>query len=166
MVTVLRAPKTFTREDIVEIDCHGAWWSPIKSCNWSCAVGRVWPNRNFKRAFLNGRMDLSQAEAVMDLIRAKTDKAMDLALTQLDGNLSFDSQFAPRNLEYPGTNGSQYRLSEYDDVEELTTSTIRKSPKKSGQIDGLLQTAQQGKILPGRFEHRYYWPARCSKSAC
>lgn len=151
MVTVLRAPKTFTREDIVEINCHGGMvvTNQILQLVLRCGARLAEPGEFTKRAFLNGRMDLSQAEAVMDLIRAKTDKAMDLALTQLDGNLSH----LIRNLRQEILNTlAQVEVNidypEYDDVEELTTKLLlEKAQEVQGQIDGLLQTAQQGKIL-------------------
>ena len=94
-------------------------------------------------------MDLSQAEAVMDLIRAKTDKAMNVALNQLDGNLSTLIRSLRQeilntlaqvevNIDYP----------EYDDVEELTTKLLlEKAEFVKAQIQQLLTTAKQGKIL-------------------
>lgn len=151
MVSVLRAPKTFTREDIVEINCHGG----------IVAINRVLqlvlrmrarlaePGEFTKRAFLNGRIDLSQAEAVMDLIRAKTDKSMQLAMRQLDGQLSHLIQNLRQeilntlaqvevNIDYP----------EYDDVEEMTLQLLREKTQQVLQgIRALLNTASQGKIL-------------------
>ena len=90
MVSVMRAPKTFTREDIVEINCHGGIVVVNQLLQLILRSGArlAEPGEFTKRAFLNGRVDLSQAEAVMDLIRAKTDRAMSVAINQLDGNLS------------------------------------------------------------------------------
>ena len=90
MVTVLRAPKTFTREDVVEINCHGGIVAINRILQLVLRMGArlAEPGEFTKRAFLNGRIDLSQAEAVMDLIRAKTDKSMQMAMRQLDGELS------------------------------------------------------------------------------
>src|SRR5699024_11080171 len=90
MVSVLRGPKTFTREDIVEINCHGGVVSANRVLELILEQGArlAEPGEFTKRAFLNGRIDLSQAEAVMDLIRAKSDKAMSVALKQIDGRLS------------------------------------------------------------------------------
>ena len=90
MVTIMRAPKTFTKEDVVEINCHGGVVSVNRILQTILQHGArlAEPGEFTKRAFLNGRIDLSQAEAVMDLIRAKTDRAMDVALRQLDGDLS------------------------------------------------------------------------------
>ncbi|MBO0448720.1 tRNA uridine-5-carboxymethylaminomethyl(34) synthesis GTPase MnmE [Enterococcus sp. MJM12] len=151
MVSVMRAPKTFTREDVIEINCHGGIVVVNQILQLLLRQGArlAEPGEFTKRAFLNGRVDLSQAEAVMDLIRAKTDKAMNLALNQLDGNLSSLIRSLRQeiletlaqvevNIDYP----------EYDDVEELTTRLLlEKANQVQGQIEQLLLTAQQGKIL-------------------
>lgn len=151
MVSVMRAPKTFTREDVIEINCHGGIVVVNQLLQLLLRQGArlAEPGEFTKRAFLNGRVDLSQAEAVMDLIRAKTDKAMNLALNQLDGNLSHLIRALRQeiletlaqvevNIDYP----------EYDDVEEMTTRLLlEKATQVKAQIESLLQTAQQGKIL-------------------
>ena len=151
MVSVLRAPKTFTREDIVEINCHGGIVAINRVLQLVLRMGArlAEPGEFTKRAFLNGRIDLSQAEAVMDLIRAKTDKSMQLAMRQLDGELSHLIQNLRQeilntlaqvevNIDYP----------EYDDVEEMTLQLLREKTQQVLQgIRGLLNTASQGKIL-------------------
>ena len=151
MVSVLRAPKTFTREDIVEINCHGGIVAINRVLQLVLRMGArlAEPGEFTKRAFLNGRIDLSQAEAVMDLIRAKTDKSMQLAMRQLDGQLSHLIQNLRQeilntlaqvevNIDYP----------EYDDVEEMTLQLLReKTQQVLRGIRALLNTASQGKIL-------------------
>lgn len=151
MVSVMREPKTFTREDVVEINCHGGITSVNQVLQLVLQNGArlAEPGEFTKRAFLNGRIDLSQAEAVMDLIRAKTDKAMYLALQQLDGNLSqlirnLRSEILDTlaqvevNIDYP----------EYDDVETLTSKLlVEKAYQVKASINQLLQTASEGKIL-------------------
>ena len=151
MVSVLRAPKTFTREDIVEINCHGGIVAINRVLQLVLRMGArlAEPGEFTKRAFLNGRIDLSQAEAVMDLIRAKTDKSMQLAMRQLDGQLSHLIQNLRQeilntlaqvevNIDYP----------EYDDVEEMTLQLLREKTQQVLQgIRALLSTASQGKIL-------------------
>ena len=151
MVTVMRAPKTFTREDVVEINCHGGVVSVNRLLQTVLQNGArmAEPGEFTKRAFLNGRIDLSQAEAVMDLIRAKTDKAMDVALRQLDGDLSqlirnirqiiLDTLAEVEvNIDYP----------EYDDVEEVTTRLLKeKTTEVKQHVEELLRTAEKGKIL-------------------
>lgn len=151
MVSVLRAPKTFTREDIIEINCHGGIVAINRVLQLVLRMGArlAEPGEFTKRAFLNGRIDLSQAEAVMDLIRAKTDKSMQLAMRQLDGQLSHLIQNLRQeilntlaqvevNIDYP----------EYDDVEEMTLQLLREKTQQVLQgIRALLNTANQGKIL-------------------
>lgn len=151
MVSVMRAPKTFTREDVVEINCHGGIVVVNQILQLLLREGArlAEPGEFTKRAFLNGRVDLSQAEAVMDLIRAKTDKAMGLALNQLDGNLSALIRSLRQeiletlaqvevNIDYP----------EYDDVEELTTKLLlEKAQMNQQRIQALLATSKQGKVL-------------------
>ena len=90
LVSIMRSPNTYTREDIVEINCHGGM-SPLRNV-LELAVKHgarlAEPGEFTKRAFLNGRLDLSEAEAVLDLIRAKTDESRRIALEQLRGRLS------------------------------------------------------------------------------
>ena len=89
MVGVMRAPRTFTREDVIEINTHGgiAVTNEILQLILRQGARMAEPGEFTKRAFLNGRVDLTQAEAIMDIIRAKTDKAMNIAVKQLDGSL-------------------------------------------------------------------------------
>jgi tRNA modification GTPase len=151
MVSVMRGPKTFTREDIIEINCHGGLVSVNKVLQLVLKHGArlAEPGEFTKRAFLNGRIDLSQAEAVMDLIRAKTDRAMNVALNQMEGRLSKlirklrqeileTLAHVEVNIDYP----------EYDDVEEMTHGVLmEKSKHVRDEIDKLIQTSEQGKIL-------------------
>lgn len=151
MVSVMRAPKTFTREDVVEINCHGGMVAVNRVLEIILSLGArlAEPGEFTKRAFLNGRIDLSQAEAVMDLIRAKTDKAMSVALKQMDGRLSGLIQRLRQdlletvahvevNIDYP----------EYDDVEEMSHEMMRiKTKEVHAEIEELLSVAKQGKIL-------------------
>lgn len=151
MVSVLRAPKTFTREDTVEINCHGGIVPTNKILQVLLTNGArlAEPGEFTKRAFLHGRIDLAQAESVMDLIRAKTDRSMKAALNQLDGELSQLIRNLRQeildvlaqvevNIDYP----------EYDDVEEMTSKLLReKALDVCAKIEQLLVTARQGKIL-------------------
>ncbi|EEU29757.1 tRNA modification GTPase TrmE [Limosilactobacillus coleohominis 101-4-CHN] len=151
MVSVMRAPKTYTKEDVVEINCHGGLLATNRILQLTIGAGArmAEPGEFTKRAFLNGRLDLSQAEAVMDLIRAKTDKSMKVALNQLDGNLSHLIKHLRKdildvlaqvevNIDYP----------EYDAVEEMTSKLLREKAIEIRQrIEGLLKTAKQGKVL-------------------
>lgn len=89
LVTVMRAPKTYTREDVVEINCHGGSASVRKILDLAVKAGArlAEPGEFTKRAFLNGRIDLTQAEAVMDVIGADTELALASAVKQLGGGL-------------------------------------------------------------------------------
>ncbi|TCN23916.1 tRNA uridine-5-carboxymethylaminomethyl(34) synthesis GTPase MnmE [Mesobacillus foraminis] len=151
MVSVMKGPKTFTKEDVVEINCHGGLVSVNRVLQLVLNQGArlAEPGEFTKRAFLNGRIDLSQAEAVIDLIRAKTDRAMNVALGQMDGRLSRlirrlrqeileTLAHVEVNIDYP----------EYDDVEEMTHKMLlERSKSVKDEIEKLLQTSQQGKIL-------------------
>ena len=151
MMSVMRAPKTFTCEDIVEINCHGG----------AVAVSRILeivlengariaePGEFTKRAFLNGRIDLSQAEAVMDVIQSKTDQAMNVALHQLDGKLSkLITELRQALIETIANVEVNIDYPEYDDVEEMTHELMdEKTLFVHDEIERLLQVAKQGKIL-------------------
>ena len=151
MVGVMKAPKTFTREDVVEINTHGgiAVMNEILQLLLRNGARMAEPGEFTKRAFLNGRMDLSQAEAVMDLIRAKTDQAMSIAVQQLDGSLSSLINNTRQNiLETLAQVEVNIDYPEYDDVEELTTKLLReKTAEFRHLLDNLLKTAKRGKIL-------------------
>ncbi|HBI1326229.1 TPA: tRNA uridine-5-carboxymethylaminomethyl(34) synthesis GTPase MnmE [Staphylococcus aureus] len=151
MVSVLRAPKTFTREDIIEINCHGGILTINRVLELTMTYGArmAEPGEFTKHAFLNGRIDLSQAEAVMDFIRSKTDRASKVAMNQIEGRLS-DLIKKQRqsileilaqvevNIDYP----------EYDDVEDATTEFLLEQSKEIKQeINRLLDTGAQGKIM-------------------
>lgn len=151
MVSVLRAPKTFTREDIIEINCHGGILTINRILELTMTYGArmAEPGEYTKRAFLNGRIDLSQAEAVMDFIRSKTDRASKVAMNQIEGRLS-DLIKKQRqsileilaqvevNIDYP----------EYDDVEDATTDFLLEQSKRiKEEINRLLETGAQGKIM-------------------
>ncbi|HEP2488303.1 TPA: tRNA uridine-5-carboxymethylaminomethyl(34) synthesis GTPase MnmE [Streptococcus pyogenes] len=151
MMSVMLAPKTFTRENVVEINTHGgiAVTNEILQLLIRQGARMAEPGEFTKRAFLNGRVDLTQAEAVMDIIRAKTDKAMTIAVKQLDGSLSQLINDTRQeilntlaqvevNIDYP----------EYDDVEEMTTALLReKTQEFQSLLENLLRTAKRGKIL-------------------
>lgn len=90
LLTVMRGPKSYTRQDVVEINCHGGLLSLRKILELALKHGcrLAAPGEFTKRAFLNGRLDLAQAEAVIDIIRAKTESALKISLGQLSGSLS------------------------------------------------------------------------------
>ena len=151
MVSFMKGPKTFTREDVIEINCHGGIVSVNRVLQLVLQAGArlAEPGEFTKRAFLNGRIDLSQAEAVMDLIRAKTDRAMDVALGQMEGRLSkLISTLRQALLESIAQMEVNIDYPEYDDVEEMTRPImLEKAQWVRTEIEKLLQTSSQGKIL-------------------
>ncbi|WP_254489596.1 tRNA uridine-5-carboxymethylaminomethyl(34) synthesis GTPase MnmE [Bacillus thuringiensis] len=151
MVSIMRAPRTFTRENIVEINCHGGLVSVNKVLQLILAQGvrLAEPGEFTKRAFLNGRIDLSQAEAVMDLIRAKTDRAMNVAINQMEGRLSkLIGRLRQEILETLAHVEVNIDYPEYDDVEEMTHNIlIEKATHVRSEIEKKLETSKQGKIL-------------------
>ncbi|MGE7941214.1 tRNA uridine-5-carboxymethylaminomethyl(34) synthesis GTPase MnmE [Lysinibacillus xylanilyticus] len=151
MLSLMRGPKTFTREDVVEINCHGGLVSVNRVLKLVLTNGArlAEPGEFTKRAFLNGRIDLSQAEAVMDLIRAKTDRAMNVALGQMDGKLSrLINDLRQALLETLAQVEVNIDYPEYDDVEEMTVPVlVEKCTWVRNEIIKLLQTSSQGKIL-------------------
>ena len=151
MVSVMRAPKTFTREDVVEINTHGgiAVTQEILQLLLRTGARIAEPGEFTKRAFLNGRMDLSQAEAVMDVVRAKTDKAASLAVQQLDGSLSaLIAGIRQEILETLAQVEVNIDYPEYDDVETVTSQLLLEKTAHFEQLlENLLATAKRGKIL-------------------
>jgi tRNA modification GTPase len=150
MVSVMRAPRTFTREDVVEINCHGGIVSVKSVLDLVLAQGvrMAEPGEFTKRAFLNGRIDLSQAEAVIDLIRAKTDRAMKVAVNQVQGKLSkLIDTLRHQLVELLAHIEVTIDYPEHD-VDEVTRNLLsEKSRWVQSEIEKLLRTAKQGKIL-------------------
>lgn len=150
LVTVMRAPRSFTMEDVVEISTHGGVIAVkrVMDLLLESDIRLAEPGEFTKRAFLNGRIDLSQAEAVIDLIRSKSERAFSVALKQVQGNLSkrIEEQrhtlletmaHIEVNIDYPE-----------HDVESMTSAFIReKCSSVMNTIENLLKTANEGKIL-------------------
>lgn len=151
LVSIMRAPKTFTREDIIEINCHGGVASTNKVLEVLLKNGArlAEPGEFTKRAFLNGRIDLLEAEATMDLISSKTDKARKMSINTLTGetsNLIKDLRSdlvaiisnIEVNIDYP----------EYEDVEVLTNEKILPSIKSFKQkLDNIIKKSEDSKIV-------------------
>lgn len=150
LVTVMKGPRSFTTEDVVEISAHGGVISVRRVMDLLLQqdIRLAEPGEFTKRAFLGGRIDLSQAEAVIDLIRSKSDRAFSVALKQVSGSLSERIRSLRHtlietlahievNIDYPE-----------HDVEALTAEFIKdKSSEVMEGIDKLLKTANEGKIL-------------------
>ncbi|WP_342637152.1 tRNA uridine-5-carboxymethylaminomethyl(34) synthesis GTPase MnmE [Fusibacter bizertensis] len=150
MVAKMQSPHTYTKEDIVEINCHGGIL-PLKEILSLCLKNgaRLAERGEFtQRAFLNGRIDLTQAESVMDLISAKTKKGFDLAINQLEGFLSNKIKSIRNQLIV--TMGQIEVSIDYpeEDIEEITYNEIRNQLESVlNSIDELLKNAQNGKII-------------------
>ena len=150
MAVYMKAPLSYTTEDVTEIQCHGSIVSLRKILSLVLESGARLAERGefTKRAFLNGRLDLTQAEAVIDLIKAKSDKSFDVALEQLEGALSAKIKDIRAllvdvlvnltvNIDYPD-----------EDIEEMTYEKLFKDVSDiRDYIDNLLKTADTGKIL-------------------
>ena len=154
MVCFMPAPATYTREDVVEINCHGGRIPLSKTLELVLRTGArmAEPGEFTKRAFLNGRLDLSQAEAVIDVINAKTDASLGAAIAQLEGKFSVEiSRIRSAltdvlvdvavNIDYPD-----------EDIEELTyEKLITGLESVHGDIKALLDSSKSGKILRDGF---------------
>lgn len=150
LIAFMDAPYTYTREEMVEIYCHGGIIPVKKILELLLKKGaRIAERGEFtKRAFLNGRLDLSQAEAVIDIIKAKTEKSYDISLRQLEGKLSLEIQEIRQillkmiahievSIDFPE-----------DDIEEVTTEELLGDGNRvRDRIQRLLKTADRGKIM-------------------
>ncbi|MCC8160740.1 MAG: tRNA uridine-5-carboxymethylaminomethyl(34) synthesis GTPase MnmE [Oscillospiraceae bacterium] len=150
LATLMRAPKTFTREDVVEISTHGGYSVSRAALDALIRAG-AYPAQAgefTKRAFLNGRIDLTQAEAVIDIINSTNEAAQRNALSQLEGSLSKEIDGVRKKLVHLA---AQMQVSiDYpdEDLEDITVSDIRAvSAECKNRIDRLLSTADSGKIL-------------------
>lgn len=151
LVSVMRAPKTFTTEDIVEINCHGGIATTNKVLELLLTKGcrLAEPGEFTKRAFLNGRIDLIEAEGVMDLINSKTEQASKLALNQVDGKVSnLIKKLRQEILEVLANIEVNIDYPEYEDIEQYTTDKLKDSIydlKKS--ISRILNESKNGKLI-------------------
>lgn len=150
LIMLMKGPKTFTREDVIEINCHGGP-IPLNAVLMETinAGARLAESGEFtKRAFLNGRIDLAQVEAIMDIIESKTELSLSQAVGQLEGNLSNKikeyqdilMQIIARievSIDYP----------EYDDDEPITNDFESELRELLKELNELLRTADTGKMI-------------------
>ncbi|MGI6226985.1 MAG: tRNA uridine-5-carboxymethylaminomethyl(34) synthesis GTPase MnmE [Peptococcales bacterium] len=146
----MKRPRTFTGEDIVEIQCHGGMVSVRKVLEVVLRNGArlAEPGEFSKRAFLNGKLDLAQAESIMDIVNAKTEKGLEVAVSQLQGDLSqLISEirkdllrlvaFIEADIDFPD-----------DDIERLSTADqVSQIEVLAKKISKILDTSQKGKII-------------------
>lgn len=150
LLSIMRAPHSYTKEDVVEINCHGGMISVKKTLETVLALGArlADPGEFTKRAFLNGRINLTQAEAVFDVITAKTEESMRIAVEQLQGGLSEKlgdvreklidiCAFAEAYIDFPE-----------DELESKTTLQIRDQLAEiKKEIDVLSDTFQEARFF-------------------
>lgn len=151
LITVMRAPKSYTTEDVVEINTHGSIAVVNKIMEVLLILGcrLAQPGEFTKRAFLNGRIDLTQAEGVMDLINSETELSRKLAINEISGNVSKKIVDLRKriidlianievNIDYP----------EYEDIEVVTLSKIKGEIKViKDELLSILKLSEDGKIL-------------------
>ena len=151
LVSIFKSPKSYTKEDVVEINCHGSIATTNKILELPLTKGcrLAEPGEFTKRAFLNGRIDLTQAEAVSDLISSKTDKSREMFLNQLTGELS--SQIKTLRQELLNLLANIAVNIDYPEYEDATIITNSLPKEKLGAIikslNKLLKTAKNGKII-------------------
>jgi tRNA modification GTPase len=150
LVAIMRAPRSYTREDVVEIHCHGGIIAVQRILRLVLRHGArlAEPGEFTKRAFLNGRIDLPQAEAIIDLIRSKTDQAQKLAMRQVEGRLSQEiRELRQKLVELLAHVEVTIDYPEHD-VEDVTTRHILIEGEKAiERIEQLLKGAFTGRIL-------------------
>ncbi len=151
LVNVMLEPKTFTKENVIEINCHGGISTTNKILELLLVNGcrLAEPGEFTKRAFLNGRIDLEEAEGIMDLIEAKTDKARDLALNQLSGKVSkLIIDLRDDLVQVLANIDVNIDFPEYDDVEEITIPLLKeKITNIKTKITKILKETNNGKII-------------------
>lgn len=150
LLSVMRAPHTYTREDVVEISCHGGI-VPLRQVLELCLTAGARlaePGEFTLRAFLNGRIDLVQAEAVCDIIRSRTDAALNCALNQLEGHLSKEvNRIRDRIVDLLAHIEACLDYSE-EEIPELSREELgERMEKLCGELKELLKSAQSGRIL-------------------
>lgn len=150
LVIVMRAPNTYTREDVVEIDCHGGILVTRKVLEAAIKAGAkpAEPGEFTKRAFLNGRIDLSQAEAVIDVINSKNEYALKSSVSQLDGKLSAKI----KEIREVILNHVAYIEAALDDPEHILLDNYVNNIEKDvdncvDNVYKLLKTSDNGRIM-------------------
>jgi tRNA modification GTPase len=150
LLTVLRAPRTFTREDMVEISCHGGLLATKLVLEAVLAAGArlALPGEFTRRAFLNGRIDLAQAEAVADLIHARTELALTAANEQLAGKLSQRiNQLRDQMVATLAHIEAHIDFPDEDIAPDTRAKLIERLDHAVAFMDELLKTAREGQIL-------------------
>ena len=150
LVVLMRGPKTYTREDIVEINCHGGYLVLQKVLELALAQGArmAQPGEFTKRAFLNGRIDLTRAEAVIDLIKARTMEGIDIANQQLKGSLYKEmASLKGRLIEYLSLIEAHIDFPE-EEIETIPQAEMRRDLHNSIQkLEEWISTYEEGRVF-------------------
>ena len=151
LVSIFKAPKSYTKEDVVEINCHGGLFVTNKIYEQLVLLGArpSEPGEFTKRAFLSGRIDLTKAEAVMDVINAENSAALKIANSALNGKIStFVDKKRQELLDIIATISVNIDYPEYDDVEQLTNEDILPKLKTIKlELEDVLNNAKSAKLL-------------------
>jgi len=151
LVSIMKSPRTFTKEDIVEINTHGGIAITNKVLELlllnGCRLAE--PGEFTKRAFLNGRIDLIEAEGIMDLINSKTEKSRKLAMNQVTGEVSnLIKTLRQKIIEILANIEVNIDYPEYEDIEEVTNQMILKNITDiEKEIQAILNKSENGKII-------------------
>lgn len=150
LVTLMRAPHSYTKEDVVEISCHGSVVSQRSILTLACELGArlAQPGEFTKRAFLNGRIDLTQAEAVLDIVQSKTDAFLRVSTHQLKGELTNELEAIREELMKAYVELEAIVNFPEDDVDTKSRERVDEavaSAKK--RVEQLLSTGAHGRIL-------------------
>lgn len=150
LLLTMRGPHSYTREDVVEFHCHGGAMAMqnVLALTLKCGARLAEPGEFTKRAFLNGRLDLSQAQAVIDIIRSKTDASLRMAVGHLSGEFSDKVRgFRHDILQMIAHLEAAIDFPE-DDIDEVATDSAREQVVHiKEEIENLLSTAKTGKVL-------------------
>ena len=151
LVTVMKAPKTYTTEDIVEINCHGGLVPTRRILETVLNNGArlAEPGEFTKRAFLNGRIDLVKSEAIMDIIQSKSDEARKLAISQIKGSTSeLIENFRTRLMNLLSSIEVNIDYPEYYDIEVVTKEKIKSNLDEMQQeLEKLIKESNDSKII-------------------
>ena len=151
LVTVMKAPKTFTREDVIEINTHGgiAITNKVLELLLTNGCRLADPGEFTKRAFLNGRIDLIEAEGVMDLINSKTEKSRKLAINQVNGEVSkLIKDLRQKIIEVLANIEVNIDYPEYEDIEQVTNKMIlSRTDDIEKEIKNILSKSKDSKII-------------------
>ncbi|MDD5773480.1 MAG: tRNA uridine-5-carboxymethylaminomethyl(34) synthesis GTPase MnmE [bacterium] len=150
LVSLMKGPKTYTREDIAEINCHGGFLSlrRVLEIILRCGARLAEPGEFTKRAFLNGRIDLIQAEAIADFIRSKTERSLQMSFRQIKGGLSKEIDGLKQGLKRLIAQVEAGIDHPEDDIKKISKKEIGKELKKLDKgFSDILGTADDGKVL-------------------